>query len=84
MHGRLATCSCGSCKLTLPLAQAMAQRNAAKVHAKWRDLLRQAKLVELQKEVKRISEAHEAAVLAKSKLTEVWLWSPASGMLCCS
>ena len=49
----------------------MAQRNAAKVHAKWRDLLRQAKLVELQKEVQRITQAHEAAVLAKSKLTEV-------------
>ena len=55
--------------------QALAQVNAAKVHTKWRDLLRQAKLVELQKEVKRIAEAHEAAVLAKSKLTEARCWS---------
>ena len=48
----------------------MALKNAAKVHAKWRDLLRQAKKTELQKQVQHIAEAHEHAMQSRGKLME--------------
>ena len=49
----------------------MAMKNAAKVHSKWRDLLRQAKKVELQKQVQHVAEAHEHAMQSRGKLMEV-------------
>ena len=52
-------------------AQAMAMKNAAKVHSKWRDLLRQAKKAELQKQVQHVAEAHEHAMQSRGKLMEV-------------
>ena len=50
--------------------QALALKNAAKVHTKWRELLRQAKKTELQKQVQHIAEAHEHAMQSRGKLME--------------